>query len=154
MDGAVRVQLATTKPLVSFWIPVEPPRSLSKNNKQLFVRDGRACMTDGKATAKSKRQIAQLLSRYRPKEPFAGALAVTIRFCYPFPSGTTKATRELGDQPKVTRPDVDGIASGVLDTMTTLRFWTDDAQVSELTVSKSNSNNPGFYIRIENDEIK
>lgn len=139
--------------LCSFWIPGEPPRSLSKNNKQLFVRDGRACMTDSKTTAQSKRLITSQIARFRPKEPFAGALAVTIRFCYQWPSGTTKATKNLGELPKATRPDVDGIASGVLDCMTALRFWTDDAQVSELTVSKTISDNPGFYIRIEKDEI-
>lgn len=149
MDRAIEVQLATTIPLVSFFIPCDPPKSLSKNSKQLFVRKGRACMTDSKNTANAKSTILQLFAGYAPKEPLTGPLRLVIRVCYPFNKTEKKKVIALGEQPKVTRPDVDGIATGVMDCMSVLRFWKDDAQVTSLTVSKSVGPDPGICLSVE-----
>ena len=38
--------------------------------------------------------------------------------------------------PKVTRPDADNCAKALVDSLTTLQFFRDDAQIAELTISK------------------
>lgn len=45
--------------------------------------------------------------------------------------------------PKTTRPDCDNMVKLLLDVMTALRFWNDDAQVTSLTLIKRWSEGEG-----------
>ncbi len=134
---------------IKFAIPCDPPKSLSKNSKQLRVLNGRPLMTDATKTKEAKSTILQLFQRHAPPAPITGPVSLTISFYYPFPASTSKRVVNAGDSPKVTRPDVDGIATGVMDVMTTLRFWGDDSQVAALFVSKHMSETPGIHVCVE-----
>ncbi len=133
---------------MTFFISCDPPKSLSKNSKVLFTRNGFPGMTDSKSTANSKSTILQLFAPHMPAKPFEGPLKLSLYFFYPFPKSTSKKELALGSRPMVVKPDVDGIASGVLDCMTTLRFWQDDAQVYCLRVDKFQSETCGIRVEI------
>lgn len=120
---------------MKFFIPCSPPKSLSKNNKQLFVRNGRAMQTDSKNTRESKSTILQLLQPHAPKTPLSGPLKLRAVFFYPYPKSTSKKQRETGS-PMTVKPDVDGIATGLMDCMQTLGFFSNDSQVYCLQVEK------------------
>lgn len=49
-------------------------------------------------------------------------------------------------EPKTTKPDVDNLAKLILDAMTKSRYWKDDNQVAELSISKHWSEIPGVYV--------
>lgn len=136
--------------MIKFAIACDPPRSLSKNSKQLFKsKNGTVGMTDSKNTKESKSTILQLFERHAPESPILGPVSLTVSFYYPFPKSAPKKIVSAGDAPKTTKPDVDGIATGVMDVMTTLRFWGDDSQVCALFVSKHMSETPGIHVCVE-----
>lgn len=68
-----------------------------------------------------------------PEMPFNGPISVSVEFYYP-----TKDKRKKG-QFKTSRPDCDNLVKLLLDCMTQLRFWNDDAQISNLRIMKKYS---------------
>lgn len=69
----------------------------------------------------------------------AGPVRVSITFEMPRPkSHRTKAGELRMDRPvfHVGKPDCDNLAKAVLDALTAIGIWTDDAQVAELWITK------------------
>lgn len=67
--------------------------------------------------------------------PFNGPVSVSILFAFAYPTGTAiKHRMDLAY--KITRPDCDNSAKLLIDTITPLGFWHDDAQIAHLTVEK------------------
>lgn len=50
---------------------------------------------------------------------------------------------------KTTRPDCDNLAKGMLDPMTKIGFWRDDAQVVDLRIVKRWGDVAGIYVEVE-----
>jgi len=69
-----------------------------------------------------------LTLRERPREPFAGPVAVTIRACKRLPKW------RLWSPWRTVTPDADNVAKIVLDVMTSAQWWHDDRQVARLEV--------------------
>ena len=65
-----------------------------------------------------------------------------VKWCYPatekHPAGTWKTTK----------PDTDNLQKALLDSMTKLGFWKDDAQVCSQIVEKFWSDVPGVFVYI------
>ena len=70
------------------------------------------------------------LSSYAPTAPITGAVSLSIDFDYFTP------TKKRRGKWKTTRPDCDNLVKILIDCMTKLGFWLDDAQVARLRVSK------------------
>ena len=85
----------------------------------------------------ARAKLTAQLSPYRPAEPTQGAVNLTVEWFFP-----TKDKRKDG-MPKTTRPDCDNMVKLLLDVMTALRFWNDDAQVTSLTLIKRWSEGEG-----------
>lgn len=133
---------------MKFFVPCSPPTSLSKNNKQLFVRNGRAMQTDSKNAKASKQTILQLLQLYAPERPMEGPLKLSVVVFYPYPASTPKKVSSEG-RPHTKKPDVDGIATGLMDCMQTLRFFENDSQIYCLHVEKHlTPDNQGILIEL------
>lgn len=71
------------------------------------------------------------LAPFRPSCSLVGPLVVSIHFVF-----DVKNPRQWG-QPKSSRPDVDNVAKLFLDCMTSVGFWSDDAQIVDLRLVKS-----------------
>lgn len=117
---------------MTFFVPCSPPRSLSKNSKRVY--NGHVVENPNAKAAKA--DIVSLFQQYAPKTPILGPVRLSLTFFYPYPKSTPKKVILAGGRPMVKTPDADGIATGVMDCMTTLRFWIDDAQVYCLRVEK------------------
>lgn len=50
--------------------------------------------------------------------------------------------------PHTTRPDLDNLEKGLLDTMTRLRFWLDDSQVAQKKTNKAWGESPFLEIHV------
>lgn len=79
---------------------------------------------------------------HRPDQPMSGAVAVSLLLTFPRPKshyGTGRNTTKLRPRAPVdhtSKPDADNAAKLILDQLTELGYWHDDAQVVLLTVEK------------------
>lgn len=110
-------------------------------------------------TAESwKSQVAEAARPFIPLAPLEGPLAVELELWLPRPLGHfTAGKKERGlkrgaPEFHVSSGDADNFAKAVLDALTVLRFWHDDAQVARLIVTKAYEDpatGPGALVRIE-----
>jgi Holliday junction resolvase RusA-like endonuclease len=82
--------------------------------------------------------------------PLAGALRLTVHFLMPIPQRASAAQRDGAAH--VSKPDADNLAKLVLDVLSRLGWWGDDAQVSTLIAHKRYSVRPGVFVRLDHEE--
>lgn len=80
----------------------------------------------------------------RIKQPIKGAVALTIILYFDI-----KGPKKVWGTPKTTRPDCDNYAKELIDCMTDLGFWEDDAQICDLRIKKYYAESATIYIRVE-----
>lgn len=101
-----------------------------------------------------KGQIAIASKAFVPECPFVCALKLRLVFILPRPKSHYRSGANSGMlKPEAPflhtgKPDADNFAKAVMDAMTVLRFWQDDAQVAELQVRKTYGEVPGCLIEI------
>lgn len=83
---------------------------------------------------------------------FTTAIKVEINFYFPHPSNVAKRDRSKTFA-KVTRPDVDNMAKGLLDCLSRVGLIQDDALIYDLRIRKFTveEQNRGVYIRISDE---
>lgn len=96
----------------------------------------------------AKNELMWLLMPHRPQKPLEGALCCSIHYVYPWRSSEPKKNKIIGHRYCDTRPDIDNICKQLFDCLTTLRFWNDDAQVSDLHFVKLWGDEPRIDIEI------
>ena len=127
---------------LQFFMPMIPP-STTFQDKELAVRNGKPLIFDSAELIAVKAKLRGHLAKSVPPEPFRGPLRVLTKWCYPatekHPAGTWKTTK----------PDTDNLQKALLDSMTKLGFWKDDAQVASEITEKFWANLPGILIYAE-----
>lgn len=84
-----------------------------------------------------KGDVARASEAHRPAAPLEGPVALTLAFLLPRPKRLMRAKDpEEAIWAPDGRGDVDNLAKAVIDAMTVLRWWHDDAQVVQLGVTK------------------
>lgn len=126
---------------LQFFMPMIPP-STTFQDKQLAVVRGRPVIHDSAQLHAVKAKLQGHLAKYVPAEPIRGPIRVMVKWCYP-PSG-----KHLPGEWKITKPDTDNLQKALLDCMTKLGFWKDDAQVCSQIVEKFWSDVPGIFVYI------
>ena len=126
---------------LQFFMPMVPPGTTFQD-KELAVQKGKPVIFDSAELIAVKMKLRGHLAKNVPPEPFRGAVRVITKWCYPatdkHPDGTWK----------ITKPDTDNLQKALLDCMTKLGFWKDDAQVCSQIVEKFWSTVPGVFVYI------
>ena len=83
--------------------------------------------------------------------PLPGPLGVSLAFYMPRPKGHfgKKGLKASAPSFPTGKPDVDNLAKAVLDALTQVGMWVDDAQIITLMVSKHYGQKTGCQIQIE-----
>jgi len=68
------------------------------------------------------------------KRTIAGPVRLTVRFSLPLPKGRKMISRL--PEPHVNKPDTDNLLKAVMDSLTAVKVWKDDAQVYETLAGK------------------
>jgi Holliday junction resolvase RusA-like endonuclease len=103
-----------------------------------FSRGGHARVFDPGTAEGWKSCIAIAARPHLPPKPLEGPLSVDLNFFFRRPKIHFKGQTLRAEAPRYhTRtPDADNLAKAVLDALTTLGMWHDDAQVADLVVRK------------------
>lgn len=93
-----------------------------------------------------KGQIAAAAMPHKPAAQLEGPLHVTLlfRFARPKSHWSKKGLKPTAPEYHTSKPDADNLAKAVLDCITQLGFWRDDAQVAALDVRKKYANAEPF----------
>ena len=130
-------------------IPKPQPRP------RAFARNGMARVYDPGTAEGWKSAIAVAAKEVLPDKPLAGPIGLRIVFLLPRPKAHYRANGSLRDQCRHVchgqKPDLDNLAKAVMDCLSTLRMWNDDAQVARLDIMKwwDCSNQCGATITVE-----
>lgn len=123
-----------------FFMPMIPPTKTNQE-KGINFKSRRVYTTDGLKDAEAKFD-AHLFS-HRPDEPLTGAVRLLVHWMFPVTG------KHKDGEWKTTKPDVDNSVKTLIDRMTRLGFWKDDAQIVGLLIEKRYSEFPGVYIAYE-----
>jgi Holliday junction resolvase RusA-like endonuclease len=121
-----------------------------------FSRGGIASVYDPGTAEGWKGQVAVGIAGQIPSAPIEGPLCLHLEFYFSRPKshfGTgKKASVMRPDAPgyHTGRPDADNLAKAVMDALSVLRVWKDDAQVCHLIVRKlyDDGRGPGCIVEI------
>ena len=108
-----------------------------------FAFHGKARVYDCGSAEGWKSEVAIAARSHLPAIPMAGAIRVHLYFRFARPQHHFRkgkhADQRRNSAPRffTARPDVDNLAKAVLDALTVLGFWHDDAQVESLYVVKN-----------------
>ena len=138
---------------ISFFVPGEPrPQPRPRTFARKFGDKWMARVYDAGTAEGWKSQIAAAAKQYLPQQPIDGAVSLTIYFTMPRPKNHHRANGQLKDSTPVlhrSRPDLDNLEKAVMDALTQLGFWDDDAQVAVKHTTKAYGPNIGATITIE-----
>lgn len=134
--------------MTEFFLPMKKLPTATHQQKQVRIQNGKPHFYEPAQVAQARATLQAHLYPHRPASPLSGPLRAVIKWCYP----RTRTARNGAY--KTTRGDLDNMAKLILDVMTGLGFWKDDAQVASLILEKFWADMPGIYIRITQLEVK
>ena len=123
-----------------------------------FAFHGKARVFDPGTAEGWKSCVAIAANPHIPKVPIEGPLKVSLVFWFARPQAhylKGKIREKFSFARYTKKPDADNLAKAVLDALTTLGMWKDDAQVDVLTVTKLwsfQTEDAGVRVRIVTDE--
>lgn len=131
---------------IEFFLPINPPTA-THQMKAVRVVNGKPVFYEPPIVKDARAKLTAALAKHAPKEPMQGALRVFVKWCYPL------IGEHKDGEYKTTKSDLDNLAKQLLDVMTQLQFWNDDAEISSLILEKFWAVIPGIFIRIDPLEV-
>lgn len=118
-----------------------------------FSRGGRASVYDPGTAEGWKGQVAIAAKDHKPAEPLITPLCLHLEFYMPRPKAHFLRNNLRGTAPiyHIGKPDSDNLAKAVMDALSQLNFWRDDALVCHLIIRKvyDYGRGPGCIITIK-----
>jgi Holliday junction resolvase RusA-like endonuclease len=122
-----------TEPTVlSFKIEGTPPNTTAQGKR---LNRATGVFFASKEHAADMEELRLKMRQHRPKTPLEGPIQVTIGATWPYPKNTPKCA-QIGKRPKLSKPDADNFAKGLIDALVAEGFFLDDAKVWSLSVLK------------------
>lgn len=120
------------------WLKLDiVPPTATAQQKGVFVRNGRAHFFTKQKVRDAEDFLAAMLAPHAPAEPLRGGIYFVARWCFPYRKSERKSVTKTGREiPHTVRPDLDNLEKALLDVLTRLRFWEDDAQVFMKSTAK------------------
>ena len=143
-----------SQPVFTLWvdgIPKGQPRARAFAMK-LHGGGATARLYDPGTAEGWKGQVAAAVRPQLPAAPLDGPLAVTMGFAFPRPAKLMRRKDPEGEIMHTAKPDADNAAKAVLDALTQIGLWHDDAQVCALRVTKAyhaKTGRPGMLLHVE-----
>ena len=138
--------LSPDRQCISRFVPIpDGPPTITKQQGLRFSRNGR-CYPDKRLTA-AETLYKALFIPHRLTHLIGGAMRVTVIFIWPHKRSAPKRLKDK-EVYYMAKPDLDNTVKLLLDSVADL-FFTDDKNITELSVSKRRGPQPGVYLCIE-----
>jgi Holliday junction resolvase RusA-like endonuclease len=126
---------------MEFFMAMIPP-TITHQEKKVHVVNGRSRFYEPDELKAARQKLTAYLGQHVPEEPYQGGIQLIVKWCFP-----TKGRHKDGEY-RITKPDTDNLQKLLKDCMTSVGFWSDDAQVASEIVEKFWAEIPGIYIRV------
>jgi Holliday junction resolvase RusA-like endonuclease len=113
--------------------PKGQPRPRAFYNKRL----GRAAVYDNASAEGWKGMVALAARPHLPSSPIESPVRLAVTFFFPRPERLMRKKDPAGPIPHTAKPDADNAAKAVMDCLTQIGMWKDDALVVSLVVEKN-----------------
>lgn len=125
-----------------FFMAMIPPRT-TYQQKQVKVVNGKPVFFEPPELKAARSKLMAHLGQHVTDKPYSCPVRLMVKWCFPI-----TGKRRDGEY-KTTNPDIDNVQKLLLDCMTDLGFWKDDALVVSLIAEKFWAKISGIYIRID-----
>ena len=134
--------------MLRFFESCIPPKTTAQQ-KGVAFSGGRPRFYKKARVRESETLYSLILRKHAPKAPLSGALQVWVDVVFPWRKSDGKGVRAAWKRiPHPVRPDADNLEKTILDVMSKLGFWGDDAQVADLRLRKYFGDGPGVGVWI------
>ena len=124
---------------MEFFMAMIPP-TITHQEKKVHVVNGRPRFYEPDELKAARQKLTAYLGQHVPEEPYQGGIQLIVKWCF-----QTKGRHKDGEY-RITKPDTDNLQKLLKDCMTSVGFWSDDAQVASEIVEKFWAEIPGIYI--------
>ena len=118
------------------------PPTFTHQEKKVHLVNGRPRFYEPDELKSARQKLTAYLGQHVPEEPYQGGIQLIVKWCF-----QTKGRHKDGEY-RITKPDTDNLQKLLKDCMTSVGFWSDDAQVASEIVEKFWAEIPGIYIRV------
>lgn len=132
-----------TTQFLKFFMPLKKPPTITHQKKQVRIVNGKPIFYEPEELKSARALLIAHLGKHTPEKTYTNPLRLTVKWLYPI-----TGKRMHGDY-KPTKPDIDNSQKLLLDCMTDLGFWKDDALIVSLIAEKFWADTTGIYICIE-----
>ncbi len=126
---------------MEFFMAMIPP-TITHQEKKVHLVNGRPRFYEPDELKAARQKLTAYLGQHIPEEPYQGGIQLIVKWCF-----QTKGRHKDGEY-RITKPDTDNLQKLLKDCMTSVGFWSDDAQVASEIVEKFWAEIPGIYIRV------
>lgn len=126
---------------MEFFMAMIPP-TITHQEKKVHLVNGRPRFYEPDELKAARQKLTAYLGQHVPEEPYQGGIQLIVKWCF-----QTKGRHKDGEY-RITKPDTDNLQKLLKDCMTSVGFWSDDAQVAFEIVEKFWAEIPGIYIRV------
>ena len=126
---------------MEFFMAMIPP-TITHQEKKVHRVNGRPRFYEPDELKAARQKLTAYLGQHVPEEPYQGGIQLIVKWCF-----QTKGRHKDGEY-RITKPDTDNLQKLLKDCMTSVGFWSDDAQVASEIVEKFWAEIPGIYIRV------
>ena len=126
---------------MEFFMVMIPP-TITHQEKKVHLVNGRPRFYEPDELKAARQKLTAYLGQHAPEEPYQGGIQLSVKWCF-----QTKGRHKDGEY-RITKPDTDNLQKLLKDCMTSVGFWSDDAQVASEIVEKFWAEIPGIYIRV------
>jgi Holliday junction resolvase RusA-like endonuclease len=127
-----------------------PPKTT--HHAKRIARMGRfSKLVDRPELTSARETWISVLRPFAPSTPLVGPIRAELSLTWPFRKGDGMKVRAKGHIPCDVKPDCDNMAKVIFDVMALLGYFTNDAQIYWLSVSKWFSAKPGVSFTLEGE---
>jgi Holliday junction resolvase RusA-like endonuclease len=124
-----------------FFLDIQPPECTHQENQVAIIK-GKPHFYEPAELKAARSKLEAHLGQYAPTAPYTGPVQLMVKWLFPI------IGNHLPGEYKTSKSDLDNLAKMLLDVMTHLGYWKDDALVSSMVLEKFWNDRPGIYICI------